>query len=116
MSSWWSTLRRISTRARSWSELGQRQAGNCKDMVPDGKGRVRLGVYYSRPRGLIGFRTPLYAPSAAGTGIDDSRVRSLRRGTKVGEVAKRINGVLISNEHRQVSWPMRCSPCRTVAA
>ncbi|AOM41936.1 ribosome-dependent GTPase TypA [Xenorhabdus hominickii] len=73
--------------------LGERK-GEMRDMLPDGKGRVRLD--YSIPsRGLIGFRTE-FMTMTSGTGLlyatfshyDDIRP---------GEIGRRQNGVLISN-------------------
>ncbi|MGJ0628686.1 ribosome-dependent GTPase TypA [Xenorhabdus bovienii] len=73
--------------------LGERK-GELRDMLPDGKGRVRLD--YSIPsRGLIGFRTE-FMTMTSGTGLlyatfshyDDIRP---------GEIGRRQNGVMISN-------------------
>ncbi|NHB88228.1 ribosome-dependent GTPase TypA [Photorhabdus tasmaniensis] len=73
--------------------LGERKA-DLRDMLPDGKGRVRLD-YIIPSRGLIGFRTE-FLTMTSGTGLlyatfshyDDIRV---------GEIGRRQNGVMISN-------------------
>ncbi|CDG19843.1 GTP-binding protein typA/BipA [Xenorhabdus poinarii G6] len=73
--------------------LGERK-GDMRDMLPDGKGRVRLD-YVIPSRGLIGFRTE-FMTMTSGTGLlyatfshyDDIRP---------GEIGRRQNGVLISN-------------------
>ncbi|PHM62586.1 ribosome-dependent GTPase TypA [Xenorhabdus ishibashii] len=73
--------------------LGERK-GEMRDMLPDGKGRVRLD-YVIPSRGLIGFRTE-FMTMTSGTGLlyatfshyDDIRP---------GEIGRRQNGVLISN-------------------
>ena len=74
-------------------ELGQRK-GELTDMVPDGKGRVRL-EYIIPSRGLIGFRTRFMTISS-GSGIL-THVFDHYGAVKMGDVGKRINGVLISN-------------------
>jgi GTP-binding protein len=74
-------------------KLGER-GGELTDMVPDGKGRVRLD--YSMPsRGLIGFRTE-FLTGTQGTGLIYS-VFSHYGPRKPGEYGQRINGVLIAN-------------------
>lgn len=68
--------------------------GELRNMLPDGKGRVRLD-YVIPSRGLIGFRTD-FMTMTSGTGLlyasfshyDDRRP---------GEIGQRQNGVLISN-------------------
>jgi GTP-binding protein len=75
-------------------ELGRR-GGELQDMVPDGKGRVRLD--YSIPsRGLIGFHME-FMTLTRGTGIK-SHVFEKYAPVK-GELPTRRNGVLISAEH-----------------
>ena len=73
--------------------LGAR-GGELSDMLPDGRGRVRLD--YSIPaRGIIGFRTE-YLTATAGTGLlyhVFDHYGPLRRNIN----NQRINGVLISN-------------------
>ena len=73
--------------------LGQRR-GQLKNMEPDGRGRVRL-EYMIPARGLIGFQTE-FRTVTAGTGLlfhvfDHYGPRS------EGAIAKRQNGVMISN-------------------
>jgi GTP-binding protein len=73
--------------------LGQRR-GQLANMEPDGKGRVRLD-YMIPARGLIGFQTE-FRTITAGTGLlfhvfDHYGPKS------EGAIAKRPNGVMISN-------------------
>ena len=73
--------------------LGTRR-GQLKNMEPDGRGRVRL-EYLIPARGLIGFQTE-FRTVTAGTGLlfhvfDHYAARS------EGAIAKRQNGVMISN-------------------
>ncbi len=78
---------------RIMEELGRR-GGELQDMVPDGKGRVRLD--YSIPsRGLIGFHME-FMTLTRGTGIK-SHVFEKYAPVK-GELPSRRNGVLISSE------------------
>ena len=73
--------------------LGERK-GELRDMMPDGKGRVRLD--YSIPsRGLIGFRTE-FMTMTSGTGLLYSSF-SHYDDVRPGEIGGRQNGVLISN-------------------
>ena len=74
-------------------KLGER-GGELTDMMPDGKGRVRLD-YIMPSRGLIGFRTE-FLTGTQGTGLIYS-VFSHYGPMKPGEYGQRINGVLISN-------------------
>jgi GTP-binding protein len=74
-------------------ELGRRR-GELKDMVPDGKGRVRLD-YRIPARGLIGFQGE-FMTLTRGTGIM-SHVFDDYAPAK-GEVAERRNGVLVSQD------------------
>jgi GTP-binding protein len=74
-------------------ELGRR-GGNLQDMVPDGKGRVRLD-YNIPSRGLIGFQME-FMTLTRGTGIK-SHVFDTYAPVK-GEIPARRNGVLISAE------------------
>jgi len=74
-------------------KLGER-GGDLKDMVPDGKGRVRLD-YLLPSRGLIGFRTE-FLTATQGTGLIYS-VFDHYGPLKKGEFGSRINGVLIAN-------------------
>lgn len=73
--------------------LGLRR-GDLKDMVPDGKGRVRLD-YLIPARGLIGFRSE-FLTMTSGSGILTSIFDHYGQ-VKAGEVQSRGNGVLISN-------------------
>jgi GTP-binding protein len=73
--------------------LGMR-GGDLKNMMPDGKGRVRLD-YIIPSRGLIGFRTE-FLTSTQGTGLLYS-VFDHYGPMKRGEYGNRVNGVLISN-------------------
>ena len=73
--------------------LGVRK-GDLKNMVPDGKGRVRLD-YIIPARGLIGFRSE-FLTMTSGSGILTSIFDHYGE-VKVGEVQSRTNGVLISN-------------------
>ncbi len=74
------------------SRLAERK-GELRNMVPDGRGRVRL-EYRIPARGLIGFRTE-YLTATAGTGllyhVFDGYAPRIP-----GEIAQRVNGVLVS--------------------
>lgn len=74
-------------------KLGAR-GGELTDMMPDGRGRVRLD-YIMPARGLIGFRTE-FLTSTQGTGLIYS-VFSHYAPMKPGEYGQRNNGVLIAN-------------------
>ena len=73
--------------------LGQRR-GDMVDMVPDGRGRVRLD-YRIPARGLIGFQTE-FMNLTRGTGLK-SHVFDEYAAIK-GDIPSRRNGVLISAE------------------
>ncbi len=73
-------------------QLGLRRA-ELKNLVPDNSGRVRLD-FIVPARGLIGFRTQ-FLTLTSGTGIMTHTFDHYA--PAVGEVAKRINGVLIAN-------------------
>lgn len=73
--------------------LGERR-GELKDMVPDGKGRVRLD-YEIPSRGLIGFQTE-FMSLTSGTGLK-YHVFDRYRPANMGGIAPRRNGALISN-------------------
>jgi GTP-binding protein len=73
--------------------LGTR-GGDLKNMVPDGKGRVRLD-YIIPSRGLIGFRTE-FLTCTQGTGLIYS-VFDHYGPMKKGTYGSRNNGVLIAN-------------------
>ena len=72
--------------------MGLRRA-ELKDMVPDGKGRVRLD-FIMPARGLIGFRSQ-FLTLTSGSGILTS-IFDHYGDIKEGEVGQRNNGVLIS--------------------
>ena len=74
-------------------KIGERR-GELRDMVPDGRGRVRLD-YNIPSRGLIGFRSEFMA-TTAGDGLIYHTFE--RYGPRVNAViGGRHNGVLISN-------------------
>ena len=74
-------------------KLGARKA-DLVDMVPDGKGRVRLD-YVIPARGLIGFRTE-FLTATSGTGLMH-HIFDHYGPAKKGSVAERANGVMIAN-------------------
>ena len=74
-------------------KLGERGA-DLKNMVPDGKGRVRLD-FIIPSRGLIGFRTE-FLTATQGSGLIYS-VFDHYGPVKKGNYGQRINGVLIAN-------------------
>ena len=78
--------------------LGARK-GELKDMVPDGKGRVRLD-YIIPSRGLIGFQTE-FMTSTSGTGLI-YHVFDHYGAAQHGGISPRKNGVLISNGQGKV--------------
>ena len=73
-------------------ELGLRRA-EMTDMLPDGKGRVRL-TFMVPTRGLIGFRS-MFLSMTSGTGMMN-HVFDHYGPTKSGDLAARKNGVLVS--------------------
>lgn len=73
-------------------EIGLRK-GELTNMEPDGKGRVRL-QFIIPSRGLIGFRGT-FLTMTSGSGIMTS-IFDHYGPVKMGEVAKRQNGVLVS--------------------
>lgn len=73
-------------------ELGLRR-GELENMVPDGKGRVRL-EFIIPARGLIGFRS-LFLTLTSGSGIMTS-VFDHYGPVKNAEIVHRTNGVLVS--------------------
>lgn len=73
-------------------ELGERRA-EIKNMVPDGKGRIRL-EFIVPARGLIGFRSQFMTMTSGG-GIM-THIFDHYGPVKAGPVAKRQNGVLVS--------------------
>jgi GTP-binding protein len=68
--------------------------GEMRDMIPDGKGRIRLD-YIIPSRGLIGFRTE-FLTMTSGTGLLYSSF-SHYDDVRPGEIGQRQNGVMISN-------------------
>jgi len=74
-------------------KLGAR-GGDLQNMIPDGRGRVRLD-YIMPSRGLIGFRTE-FLTATQGTGLLHS-VFDHYGPVKRGDYGQRVNGVLISN-------------------
>ena len=78
--------------------LGERK-GELKDMVPDGKGRVRLD-YIVPSRGLIGFQTD-FMTMTSGTGLM-YHVFDHYGPAQHGGIAPRKNGVMISNGQGKV--------------
>ncbi len=73
-------------------KLGDRK-GDLKDMVPDGKGRIRL-EYIVPSRGLLGFQTE-FLTSTSGSGLF-YHVFDHYGPLKSGEVGLRTRGVLVS--------------------
>ena len=73
--------------------LGQR-GGDLKEMLPDGKGRVRLD-YIIPARGLIGLRTD-FLTATSGTGLM-YHIFDNYGPVKKTIISERVNGVLISN-------------------
>ena len=73
--------------------MGERR-GDMKDMVPDGKGRVRLD-YIMPSRGLIGFQTD-FMTMTSGTGLLYHVFDHYGPAQSSG-IAGRQNGVMISN-------------------
>jgi GTP-binding protein len=73
-------------------ELGLRRA-EMQDLLPDGKGRVRL-KFILPTRGLIGFRSQ-FLSLTSGTGMMN-HVFDHYGPAKQGDLAKRKNGVLVS--------------------
>jgi GTP-binding protein len=73
-------------------KLGERRA-ELRDMVPDGKGRVRLD-YLIPTRGLIGFRSE-FLTLTSGTGL---MYHAFERYAPraAGEIGRRVNGALVS--------------------
>ncbi|MDF1758109.1 MAG: translational GTPase TypA [Legionellaceae bacterium] len=74
-------------------KLGERR-GELQNMVPDGKGRVRLD-YHIPTRGLIGFHTE-FLSATSGTGLIYHVYDHYGPAFK-GKLGKRNNGVLLSN-------------------
>ncbi len=73
-------------------EMGLRKA-ELRDMVPDGKGRLKL-EFLAPSRGIIGFRSQFLTLSS-GTGIFTSVFEKYDK-AKTSELKNRQNGVLVS--------------------
>ncbi|MEZ5490330.1 MAG: translational GTPase TypA [Gammaproteobacteria bacterium] len=73
-------------------ELGKRRA-DMREMMPDGKGRVRM-TFIIPTRGLIGFRSQ-FLSMTSGSGIM-THIFDHYGVVKTGEIAGRKNGVLVS--------------------
>jgi GTP-binding protein len=69
--------------------------GQLLDMMPDGKGRVRID-YRIPARGLIGFRTE-FLTATAGTGLIYHVFEKYDVAVKE-DIGQRINGVMVSSE------------------
>jgi GTP-binding protein len=78
--------------------LGERR-GELRDMVPDGKGRVRLD-YQIPSRGLIGFQTE-FMTLTSGTGLKH-HIFDHYGPANQGGIAPRRNGAMISNAQGKV--------------
>ena len=78
--------------------LGERR-GDLKDMVPDGKGRVRLD-YEIPSRGLIGFQTE-FMTLTSGTGLKYHVFDHYGPANQSG-IAPRRNGAMIANAQGKV--------------
>ena len=76
-------------------KLGERK-GMMQNMVPDGKGRVRLD-YEIPTRGLIGFRSE-FMTLTSGSGLMYHNFDKYGPRTKSSSIGKRLKGVLIAKE------------------
>ena len=76
------------------------RGGKMVNMVPDGKGRVRL-EYTISSRGLIGFRTD-FINETGGTGLLFHNFEHFGPMGENKDVGQRYNGVMISNEMGKV--------------
>ena len=74
-------------------ELGRRR-GDLTDMVPDGRGRVRL-TYRIAARALMGYR-PMFLSATSGTGIMSHSFAGYGKWVE-GDPGGRANGVMIAN-------------------
>ncbi len=72
------------------------RGGKMLDMVPDGKGRVRLS-YMIPSRGLIGFQTE-FMSMTSGTGLLFHNFDHFGPKSENSEIGQRHNGVMISND------------------
>ncbi len=76
------------------------RGGKMTNMVPDGKGRVRL-EYTISSRGLIGFRSD-FVNNTGGTGLLFHNFDHFGPAGENKELGQRYNGVMISNEQGKV--------------
>jgi len=72
------------------------RGGKMTNMVPDGRGRVRL-EYTISSRGLIGFRTD-FINNTGGTGLLFHNFDHFGPLTEAKDIGQRYNGVMISND------------------
>nr|WP_293243578.1 translational GTPase TypA [Panacagrimonas sp.] len=72
------------------------RGGKMLDMVPDGRGRVRLS-YMIPSRGLIGFQTE-FMSMTSGTGLLFHNFDHFGPKTENSDIGQRHNGVMISND------------------
>jgi GTP-binding protein len=76
------------------------RGGKMQNMVPDGRGRVRL-EYIIPSRGLIGFQTE-FMSMTSGSGLLFHNFDHFGPRTEATGIGQRHNGVLISNEQGKV--------------
>jgi len=76
------------------------RGGKMQNMVPDGRGRVRL-EYMIPSRGLIGFQTE-FMSMTSGTGLLFHNFDHFGPKAEVAGIGERRNGVMISNEQGKV--------------
>ncbi|MFT4045873.1 MAG: translational GTPase TypA [Solimonas sp.] len=76
------------------------RGGKMQNMVPDGKGRVRL-EYMVPSRGLIGFQTQ-FMTMTSGTGLLFHNFDHFGPKTESTDIGQRHNGVMISNDQGKV--------------
>ena len=76
------------------------RGGKMQDMVPDGRGRVRLS-YIIPSRGLIGFQTQ-FLTMTSGTGLLFHNFDHFGPRTEASDIGQRHNGVMISNDTGKV--------------
>ncbi|QHS10943.1 translational GTPase TypA [Sinimarinibacterium sp. NLF-5-8] len=76
------------------------RGGKMQNMVPDGRGRVRL-EYIISSRGLIGFPSQ-FMTMTSGTGMLFHNFDHFGPRTEASDIGQRHNGVMISNEQGKV--------------
>jgi GTP-binding protein len=76
------------------------RGGKMQNMVPDGRGRVRL-EYIVPSRGLIGFQTQ-FMTMTSGTGLIFHNFDHFGPKSEATDIGERRNGVMISNEQGKV--------------